>query len=762
MDPPVSPQASSTGLVRAGLQTSWLAWTTPSSQMQADDDEPEAVTPFHPLSDMTYFEDPPASEAPKAPPRRKKGDHLGKILKTVGGFGSSPEPENNDDWSPPSLEDLLFPSQPSSYKIQDKRTKENKVHGGTREAENDHHHSNSSSRKADQATHSNPAPDNSSPTNVASNPKESVSTPNMAVLTKKSPPHRSSSATTKAEKRKAEDAPTPDEALHISALDQQTRQRQQKTQGSEADQASKSNSHAAKASEGNRKPKRAAKKYTTRVCDSVDEQVETAAAPFCANETSDPVSRMQESDPKAVEDQTFWHQDPVEIIEINSDDEVMQELPVAPTKQGKKGTSNAPAAHVDPPAPPPGQKAMKPNLGFVSENECGDSSWSRRKFDHTVLTSFSDEPRAMANSIFSGARNQPGGFASIRGGGSDGSTFDANRLPSVGENVPDTPAPFQDDGAGCSANSSLGLLFSDRLGSNTLLERGAGVREPTDHRYSAPETVWKQAVADDSLPMVMRQIVSTLHRSLKSKEDVVDGIAKEYQENAVRLIRNLRSRHTFERTETFKAHETASQEILATFVAAERDMGEIIEQVKSLDAGQVAASVRHQGFIEKLDLICQLYAKKSQKSMQTAIEKGSAGDGLVSDNEQDEALISEFQSKLDQKVRHADSKVERDLEKLHAKAEMLLRGVIPGVKQKTPPQPVHERPKKPQNTFYDIMEGGLDTMISDMQQPLEGGLDENVGSQGGSLTGSRLSGEEKGVIFVPSDNSDPGEDDDFK
>lgn len=212
------------------------------------------------------------------------------------------------------------------------------------------------------------------------------------------------------------------------------------------------------------------------------------------------------------------------------------------------------------------------------------------------------------------------------------------------------------------------------------------------------------------------------------------------------MIQNLKSRHDFEAAEASKAHEKAAQEILIAFVTAERDLEKIIEEVKGIDVGQIATSVRRpKSFMEKLNLICRLYAEKLHKFEQVNPEKGLAELGVDSEDEQDEALISHFQDMLYQKVKHPDPARERNIEKLFSKVERIYG---------KPQQPGGEKLKKAENTIFDDMERAFDTMISKLQESPEGNNDV--------LGGALRWDDEKSAGSIQSGSSDQDEDEDFE
>lgn len=315
---------------------------------------------------------------------------------------------------------------------------------------------------------------------------------------------------------------------------------------------------------------------------------------------------------------------------------------------------------------------------------------------------------------------------------------------------PDTPL-LQAQSASCNAPGPT-VLFSSQSRNGKMTGQGTEHRKPTQPRQSASERLWKQAMEDDTLPGLLGRIVSMLHRSLKTREHVIDNIAKEYRENALGLIRRLTSRHNAERDETSKSHKKAAESIKSAFVAAEKDLGELIESVRTLDVEQAAAAVRHPGFIKKLDLICRLYEERSKNSPVVA-EMGVPGDTTGPSDEQDEVLVAGFQAKLNEKANHRNPTIERELLKLYAKAEMLLNGTVPEESEEILPKPMQDKPRKRKNTFYDVMEGMFDEMIDEMQRKPGNDRVDDAGMRANEPVDEMIVDDAKDAVSIHSDSS---------
>jgi hypothetical protein len=186
-------------------------------------------------------------------------------------------------------------------------------------------------------------------------------------------------------------------------------------------------------------------------------------------------------------------------------------------------------------------------------------------------------------------------------------------------------------------------------------------------------------------------------------------------------------------------------------VVAERDLGELIEGVGTLDVERVAAAVRHPVFIKKLDLICRLYEERSKKNSPVFAEMELPGNTAGPADEQDKALITVFQSKLSQQVKHGNPTIERELQKLYANAEMLLNGTVPEDSEEILPKPMRDKPRKRKNTFYDVMEGMFDEMIDELQRKTGNDSVDGAGMQANEPAHDMIVA--KDAISIHSDSS---------
>ncbi|KAK3362318.1 hypothetical protein B0T25DRAFT_575085 [Lasiosphaeria hispida] len=253
----------------------------------------------------------------------------------------------------------------------------------------------------------------------------------------------------------------------------------------------------------------------------------------------------------------------------------------------------------------------------------------------------------------------------------------------------------------------------------TLAYQGAEGHGNTENLR--PENIWKRATADDSPPAILHKIVSILHRSLKSKEDAIGDIVREYEENASQLLQNMNMRHMAEKSETEKTHRKASHMILDAFTGAGEALTDIIDGLQAINVEDTLAAVKHSGFLRKLDTLCRLYDSSNEQSL--GIHEEEPVGESESASSQHEELVEEFQTKLLEMAKSSDETEEASgvpeddaLQQIYAEADKLLNGPIRGASRNQSSE-LTKDPEPATNTIYDVMEGLFDTMINSMQNP---------------------------------------------
>lgn len=108
-------------------------------------------------------------------------------------------------------------------------------------------------------------------------------------------------------------------------------------------------------------------------------------------------------------------------------------------------------------------------------------------------------------------------------------------------------------------------------------------------------------------------MLQLLHRSLKSKEEIVLAILTDYEQNALRLLANISARHKQEKDDTLTALRKASSIALSVFSAAAQEMKSLLGSLRRLDVVKTADSLKRPALVQKLDSVARLCQTRLSK-----------------------------------------------------------------------------------------------------------------------------------------------------
>ncbi|KAK3382781.1 hypothetical protein B0T24DRAFT_602537 [Lasiosphaeria ovina] len=233
----------------------------------------------------------------------------------------------------------------------------------------------------------------------------------------------------------------------------------------------------------------------------------------------------------------------------------------------------------------------------------------------------------------------------------------------------------------------------------------------------SPEEMWKQAIADDSPPAVMHKIVNMLHRSLKSHEDSIGDIAKEYKNNALKLIRNLDDRHKMEKIETTTALRSSTRAVLATFTNAKRDTRELVEQMRSMTITRTAPTFAKLQLAEKVELLERLlnaklrgHCKTTNDDLDATSEDPRSESGSASGDE--ETLEETYRKKLSMESKPSGAATRGALEEVD-----LFINEFFGIGGKKSTSRLPKPARKPGQRGPEVLEELVDGWIKSLQEP---------------------------------------------
>lgn len=87
---------------------------------------------------------------------------------------------------------------------------------------------------------------------------------------------------------------------------------------------------------------------------------------------------------------------------------------------------------------------------------------------------------------------------------------------------------------------------------------------------------------------------------------MIRDIAQDYEENGLRLLRNLGERHSQERVDTLAALGKASDIAVSVFSRARHDMEAFARQLRDMDVTHTAATLNRPALAQKIDTVARL------------------------------------------------------------------------------------------------------------------------------------------------------------
>jgi hypothetical protein len=460
-------------------------------------DKPKAATPFHAASDMAYFEDP-------TPPRKKKEDPLVRILAAEGFESESERERETGSWSPPPVEEIVKSSQPPPNVTSKKGKKSEKYSGNVRDPGEAHDHRinipNSSSTNHENFHES--APEKKRWTKLAA---EGIQSPTQQPVP----------APTKRGKRKAEDMQPSEQPVDGRSQSKRKSQRSQKTQPPRSQHPLRSNVHSTELHRRNEADDDLEIDQTVQLQEVIEIHEVEVIAEFRREESHGnamgliPPSHSRLPDPGSDLNREIPQEGSAGgAIEVSSAHGGTDERLFTQAKHGVPDTAAAPD---NLPAEQLEDDFELPHEQVVPKQRGRGSTFSRQECDRRVSVLSSDE--RLSNT--SGQTSSSAGLqranisSSVSNALGKGISYKTAQSPaSEQKHASETRAPPQDSRLGYSANCSLDSSLPSRSEDDSItdLRVSFGVAQGT--RHSAPEAVWKQAIADDAPPVVLRSIVS--------------------------------------------------------------------------------------------------------------------------------------------------------------------------------------------------------------------------------------------------------------
>ncbi|KAJ4297419.1 hypothetical protein N0V88_004341 [Collariella sp. IMI 366227] len=200
---------------------------------------------------------------------------------------------------------------------------------------------------------------------------------------------------------------------------------------------------------------------------------------------------------------------------------------------------------------------------------------------------------------------------------------------------------------------------------------------PSSDDSSTPEDVWKQAVENDNPPAVLSRIVNP-------REEVVRDIANDYQENALRLLDGLATRHEQEKADTLVTLHDFKRPVLA-------------QKIDELTRLSLAGSGRYD--LGRLD----------DDSVSEPEEADETLDGLV----------ETYKRKLLQAIHRVDEQGAEVDDGIGLRVDEFIKRCLQG-DTKTTHRSEARRPERPAHNADEGLEGFLDKVLNGLHGTGEG------------------------------------------
>lgn len=214
-----------------------------------------------------------------------------------------------------------------------------------------------------------------------------------------------------------------------------------------------------------------------------------------------------------------------------------------------------------------------------------------------------------------------------------------------------------------------------------------------------------------------------LHRSMKSREDIVRDIAAEYQENALRLLDNLRARHDEEKTSTLAALRTTSRAAASVFSGAGQEMADLINNLQEMDAAHAADALTRPILALKLESVAQLCQARLE-----SYADGKRGSDLATEPEDSlDGLAQTYQAKLFDALGKLDNAVDHPNE-VDSQVDEFITRCLSGETIEVQRVEVKKPVKPAKNADDALLEVLLDGIMNTFQETAGTSAQSNLGN----------------------------------
>jgi hypothetical protein len=212
-----------------------------------------------------------------------------------------------------------------------------------------------------------------------------------------------------------------------------------------------------------------------------------------------------------------------------------------------------------------------------------------------------------------------------------------------------------------------------------------------------------------------------LHRSLKPREEVIQDIANDYKENALRLLENLSTRHIQEKADTLTAVRKASGAAFSVFSDAGHDMRILSSRLREMDVTDAETILKRPALTQKLDVVARLSHTRLSKNVQCGVFPGVAplGDESASESEmvngKIDALVDTYRLKLCGALGQDNDQTFEAYERMKSEVDKFITRCVQG-ESGVVPRPEPKKKDSSNRTADEELEAFLDQIIGNLQE----------------------------------------------
>lgn len=192
-------------------------------------------------------------------------------------------------------------------------------------------------------------------------------------------------------------------------------------------------------------------------------------------------------------------------------------------------------------------------------------------------------------------------------------------------------------------------------------------------------------------------------------------IANDYQENALRLLKNLSARHIEEKTDALTALRKASGAAFSIFSGAGHDMRILSGRLRDMNITDTDTTLRRPALNQKLDVVAQLCQTKLSSNVEDGLEQleDDSGSELGVAKGRVDGLADTYRLKLCGAIRKPNDQTFEVYDKMNSEVDSFIERCVKGESQPEPvSRPEVKKTDTSDRTADEALEAILDKMIA--------------------------------------------------